>query len=158
MGRTSFITLMAQAFINIDTKRLHALLMPVYIPPPANDYLSLSLSLGNIGPGEALLPVSFHSGPTKLCRRRLSGTEWLSRLLFVWSLYTAFPPPVQLLHGVASAVDVRCACTVLASAHALRVLVVQASGIVIISHSRAGCFMSGSLSGLWPFLRAATLI
>ena len=75
-------------------------------------------------------------------------------LVFVHSV----PPPVQLLHGVASAVDVRCACTVLASAHALRVLVVQASGIVIISHSRAGCFMSGSLSGLWPFLRAATLI
>ena len=74
-------------------------------------------------------------------------------LVFVHSV-----PLVQLLQGVVSAVDVRCACTVLASAQAFRVLVVQASGIVIISHSRVGCLCPAVSVACGPFLRAAALI
>ena len=74
-------------------------------------------------------------------------------LVFVHSV-----PLVQLLRGVVSAVDVRCACTVLASAQAFRVLVVQASGIVIISHSRVGCLCPAVSVACGPFLRAAALI
>lgn len=112
--------------------------MPVYIPPPANDHLSLSPSLG-----KHRLRQSFAAGVISHWTSEALWTSFISDrvavalafcLVFVHSVVL-----VQLLQGVASAVDIRCACTVLASAQAFRVPVAQASGIVIIPHSRVGC-------------------